>query len=120
MEYAVLPDDAAATQLTLSDSAPLLRRPKVMRVGGYTMDMVSGAVRWRGEALRLDLEERELLGILLQRAGQILSCERLASMLGTSAAVAESRLVTLREKLQIDGVTWLPRRVSGCGYILWR
>src|SRR5262245_40781604 len=115
MEYAVLSDDVAVAQLTPSDSTPLLRRPKLMRIGGYTMDMLSGAVRWRGEAVQLDLEERELLGILLQRAGQILSCERLASMLGTTVEGAEARVATLRERLQADGVTWLPRKVNGCG-----
>ena len=120
MEYAILSDDVPAGQLSLSDSTPLLRRPKIMRVGGYTMDMISGAVRWRGEALGLGLEERELLGIMLQRAGQILSCERLASMLGTTVETAETRLATLREKLMAVGVTWLPRKVNGCGYILWR
>ncbi len=120
MEYAVLSDDAAAAQIGLADSTPLMRRPKLLRVGSYTMDLISGAVRWRGEPLRLGLEERELLAIMLQRAGQILSCERLASMLGTTVEAAEARLATLREKLQADGVTWLPRKVNGCGYILWR
>lgn len=120
MEYAVRSDDVLAAQLTLSDSAPMLRRPKLIRVGGYTMDLTSGAVRWRGEALRLALEERELLGIMLRRAGQILSCERLASMLGTTVEKAEARVATLRETLLAEGVTWLPRKVTGCGYILWR
>lgn len=120
MEYAVRSDDVLAAQLTLTDSAPMLRRPKMLRIGGYTMDSMSGAVRWRGEALKLGLEERELLGIMLQRAGQILSCERLAVMLSTTVEKAEARLATLRETLLSEGVTWVPRKVNGCGYILWR
>jgi len=120
MEYAVRSDDVLAAQLTLSDSAPALRRPKTLRVGGYTMEMLSGAVRWRGESLKLSLDERELLGVMLERAGQILSCERLAAMMSTTTEKVEARLATLRETLLAEGVTWLPRKVSGCGYILWR
>jgi DNA-binding response OmpR family regulator len=121
MEYAVLSDDVSSAQVgTLADSSPALRRPKLLRVGAYTMDPATGAIRWRGEGLHLGLEERELLGVMLQRAGQILSCERLATLLSTTVESIDARVGALRDKLVADGVTWLPRKVDGCGYILWR
>jgi DNA-binding response OmpR family regulator len=93
---------------------------EVLRFGGLSMDPVTGAVYFRGKSVALALDERELLGILLRRAGQILSAERLAILLRTRADTLADRMDGLRETLKAAGVTCLPCRADGLGYILWR
>ncbi|HUY77520.1 MAG TPA: winged helix-turn-helix domain-containing protein [Ktedonobacterales bacterium] len=93
------------------------------RYRGLAMDMLSGAVRWRGEAIRLGSEDRQLLAILLTRAGRFVGADQLARQLGVDAAAAarevERRVTSLRDTLQASGVRCLPRRADGVGYILW-
>lgn len=91
-----------------------------LRFGGLTMDARTGLTRWRGRMLELSLEERELLGILLHHAGQILSTERLAVLLGKEMASVETHVTALGIHLKQEGVTCLPRRATGLGYVLWR
>ncbi len=97
----------------------LLPLVKPIRIGAYTMDAKADVIRWRGELLRLSGEERQTLRVLLQHAGQILSCERLASLLHVACDTVDTHIHSLRSTLEASGVTWLPRRAEGCGYILW-
>lgn len=109
----VKPEDAAA-------GIALLPRLKHIRIGAYTVDAQTNVIRWRGETLPLSSEQRQTLRILLQHAGQILSCERLASLLHVAAEKVDTHVYSLRTALEAAGVSWVPRRVDGCGYILWR
>jgi DNA-binding response OmpR family regulator len=90
------------------------------RFGGLIMDSRTGVTHWRGRALDLSLEERELLGILLHHAGQILSPERIAGLLGKEVKLIDAHINALGARLKQEGVTCLPRRANGLGYVLWR
>ena len=89
------------------------------RFGGLIMDARTGVTHWRGRALELSLEERELLGILLHHAGQILSTERIARQLGKEMKLIDAHINALGARLKQEGVTCLPRRANGLGYVLW-
>jgi len=89
------------------------------RFGGLIMDARTGVTHWRGRALELSLEERELLGILLHHAGQILSAERIARQLGKDVQLIDAQINALSARLKQEGVTCLPRRADGLGYVLW-
>lgn len=107
LESASLPERATISQGSL-------------RFGGLTMDARTGLTHWRGRMLELSLDERELLGILLHHAGQILSIERLAVLLGQEMTLVEAHVTLLSIHLKQEGVTCLPRRATGLGYVLWR
>ncbi len=102
------------------ESIALLRRVRPIRIGAYTVDVTTNVIRWRGETLRLSLDNRQTLHVLLQHAGQILSSERLAALLQIASDTVDAQIHSLRTALEAAGVTWLPRRAEGCGYILWR
>jgi len=102
------------------ESIALLRRVRPIRIGAYTMDVTTNVIRWRGETLRLSQDNRQTLHVLLQHAGQILSAERLAALLQIASDTVDAQIHSLRTALEAAGVTWLPRRAEGCGYILWR
>jgi DNA-binding response OmpR family regulator len=102
------------------ESIALLRRVRPIRIGAYTMDVTTNVIRWRGETLRLSQDNRQTLHVLLQHAGQILSSERLAALLQIASDTVDAQIHSLRTALEAAGVTWLPRRAEGCGYILWR
>jgi DNA-binding response OmpR family regulator len=89
------------------------------RFGGLIMDARTGVTHWRGRALELSLEERELLGVLLHHAGQIISTERIARQLGKEIQLMDAQISALSARLQQEGVTCLPRRADGLGYVLW-
>ena len=91
-----------------------------LRFGGLTMDARTGLTHWRGRMLELSLDERELLGILLHHAGQIISTERLAVLLGKEMTLVEVHMTSLGIHLKQEGVTCLPRQATGLGYVLWR
>jgi DNA-binding response OmpR family regulator len=91
-----------------------------LRYGGLTMDIRTGLTHWRGRALELSLEERELMGILLRHAGQILSTERFARLLGTDPRLVDVRMSSLATRLKQGGITCRPCKASGLGYVLWR
>lgn len=92
---------------------------EILRFGGLTFDSVTGAVHWRAKALTLSVPERELLGELMRRAGQIVNRERLALVVGRGDMVDEC-MRDLKATLRSAGVTALPCQVDGLGYILWR
>jgi DNA-binding response OmpR family regulator len=93
------------------------------RYRGLAMDMLNGVVRWRGEIIRLGGDERQVLAMLLTRAGRFMSVTQLARQLGIDESVAdrevERRISALREALESAGARCLPRRADGVGYILW-
>lgn len=92
----------------------------LLRFGGLTMEPVTGATSWRGKMLQLGADDRVLLGVLLRRGGQIMSSERLAAMVGASVEALELQMAAMTETLRQAGVTCLPRRARGLGWILWR
>jgi len=91
-----------------------------LRYGGFTMDIRTGVTHWRGRVLELSLEERELMGILLRHAGQILSTERFARQLRTEPRLVEVRMTALATRLKQGGISCRPYKASGLGYVLWR
>jgi DNA-binding response OmpR family regulator len=102
-------------------SAPALGGPpQFLRFGGLAMESRTGATSWRGKRLALSDGDRDLLRVLLRRAGQIVSRERLAAKLRAPAGVVDRRVQRLRDRLNQAGSTTLPYRVNGLGYILWR
>jgi len=108
-------------RLQLAHSARVSRAAREMlRYGGLIMDPVTGVTHFRGKALSLTLEERELLGTMMRRAGQIIGRERLAATVGIAVDTLDRRVETLRSDLKAAGVTCLPCRVDGLGYVLWR
>jgi DNA-binding response OmpR family regulator len=108
-------------RLQLARSAHVSRAAREMlRYGGLIMDPVTGVTHFRGKALSLTLEERELLGTMMRRAGQIIGRERLAATVGIAVDTLDRRVETLRSDLKAAGVTCLPCRVDGLGYVLWR
>lgn len=119
MDYVTLSDMSGAPDAK-HERIALLPSMKALRVGAYTVDAKTMAIRWRGELLRLSAEQRQVLRVLLLHAGQILSCERLASLLGMATDKVDAHIASLRASLESAGVTWVPRRAEGCGYILWR
>jgi len=93
---------------------------QILRFGGLAMDSLTGATSWRGKMVPLSLEEREVLSVLMRRAGQIVTRERLATLLGTTYDAVDRNIQDLRETLKNAGSTCLPCQVDGLGYILWR
>jgi DNA-binding response OmpR family regulator len=91
-----------------------------LRYGGFTMDIRTGVTHWRGRVLELSLEERELMGILLHHAGQILSTERFARLLRTEPRLVDVRMSALAARLKQGGINCRPCKASGLGYVLWR
>lgn len=119
MDYVTL-SDLDGVPGAKRDGIALLPSIKALRVGAYTVDAKTMAIRWRGEVLGLSGDQRHMLRVMLQHAGQILSCERLATLLDIAADKVDAQMAALRASLEAAGVTWLPRRAEGCGYILWR
>lgn len=118
--------DTPDTTTILSETNVDLLRPQgkqtvreVLRFGGLSLDSVTGAAHWRGKALTLSVPEREILGELMRRAGQIVSRERLAIAVGRGDTI-DDRMRDLKITLKASGVTALPCQVQGLGYILWR
>lgn len=129
MEYVALPDvsilpgidpDAAAPTLPKLPKMPKLPPLRAIRVGSFSIEGQSATILWRGEPLPLSTRQRDTLHVLLQHAGQILSCERLSGMLHVSGDKVDDYMRSLRTALETAGVNVLPRRAEGCGYILWR
>ena len=123
MDYVNISETSGLPKVELDaseESIALLRRVRPIRIGAYTMDATTSVIRWRGETLRLSQDERRTLQVLLQHAGQILSSERLAALLKIASEKVDAQILSLRATLEAAGVTWLPRRAEGCGYILWR
>lgn len=102
--------------------ALLERQPRraPLRFGGLVMDPLTGATSWRGRVLEIGADERRLLGALMRRGGQIVSAERLAASAGMAAEGLERCIESLAAALRLAGVSCLPRRARGLGYVLWR
>jgi DNA-binding response OmpR family regulator len=114
-------DAAVENHAMPAETIELARRNETqLRFGGLTMDARTGTTSWKGKLVALSVEERELLAILMRRAGQILSRERLAASLVVLPETVDQRIHSLRHTLESAGVTSLPYAVDGLGYILWR
>jgi DNA-binding response OmpR family regulator len=99
MDHVTLSEVAVLPKVKPGDAAAgisLLPRLKHIRIGAYTVDAQTDVIRWRGEMLPLSSEQRQTLRILLQHAGQILSCERLASLLHVAAERVDTSVYSLR------------------------
>lgn len=112
--------DVAQPVLDRATISTLPAKRATLRFGGLAMDSVTGVVTWRGRSVALPVRERELLAALLKRAGQIVSRDRLAAMLGMSAKSVDEGVESLRVAMQHEGISTLPTKVDGCGYVLWR
>jgi DNA-binding response OmpR family regulator len=110
----------------IADGATM-RRPAVARcrcqqvvcVGRRAMNALTGATTSRDQQLALPVTDRELLGVFLRHAGQIISRDRLAAILGLNAHALDHHVQTLREALKSVGSPYLPYTVEGIGYVLW-
>src|SRR5260370_35132229 len=108
-------------RLQLAHSARVTRAVgEMLRYGGLIMDPVTGVTHFRGKALSLTLEERELLGTMMRRAGQIISRERLAATVGIAVDALDRLVAALRGDLKAAGLTCLPCPADGLGYVLRR
>lgn len=116
--------DTVETSEALLDGHPEILRGRVphevLRFGGLSFDPRTGAASWRGKMLALTVADREMLSVLMRRAGQIVSRQSLASMLNTTPEQLDRRMLALRETLKAAGATCLPVKVDGLGYVLWR
>jgi DNA-binding response OmpR family regulator len=120
---ATLTDEAILTDVTAPwSSFPGRRRQaqEVMRYRGIVMNMLTGSVLIQGRPVRLAVEQRELLAVLMRRSGQIVSPAWLATQLRLSAVEVQSLAAGLTSALAEAGACCLPRRVDGLGYVLWR
>lgn len=117
-------DTDATTESTYIDlgrslDATRMKR-EMLRFAGLSMDPISGVTYIRGKAVQLAASERELLSVMLRRAGQIVTRERLSGLLGVSGATLDERMDALRRQLKAAGASCLPCSAEGLGYILWR
>lgn len=116
--------DTLDTPETLVGGHPEILRARAshstLRFGGLTFDPRTGATSWRGKTMALAVEDREVLAVLMRRAGQIVSRQSLAGLLSVSADRLDRRMLALRDSLKSAGATCLPVRVDGLGYVLWR
>ena len=108
---------------TPMESVTLLERRTTrapLRFGGLAMDPLTGTTSWRGRVLEMGADDRRLLSVLMRRGGQIVSVERLAAGAGMTVEGLERRIEALATALRLAGVSCLPRRARGLGYVLWR
>jgi len=124
MSFAIPPDHVALDVThkngiaTDAVAAAVLKRD-VMKFHGLTMDSATGAAYWRSTRLALSVKERAVLGLFLRRAGQILTRERIASLVGLAVDDVDRTVMTLRQTLASVGATCFPCRADGVGYLLW-
>src|SRR5437588_6820691 len=83
----------AAVRPTARGQAPSLR------AAGLVLDRQAGTLRWQGTAVPLALDQRRVLEVFMERAGQILSAASLSALLGTPAAAIEGAIQSLRASL---------------------
>lgn len=120
--------DAIDTSDVTSEAHPNLDRAldttrmkrEMLRFAGLAMDPVNGVTYVRGKAIQLAASERELLSVLIRRAGQIVSRERLSGLLGVTGSTLDAQIEALRAHLKFAGASCLPCSADGLGYILWR
>ncbi len=94
-------------------------RREHLRHGDLTLNVETGVLRCGVHQVTLTRAEREVLGVLLTRAGQILSPQQLARLLETDEGAVEERLARLTVTLSTAGIRYKPRRAAGLGYIFW-
>ena len=93
---------------------------ELLRFAGLAMDPVNGVTYVRGKVVQLAAGERELLSVMLRRAGQIVTRERLSALMGVTSATLDERMEALRMQLKAAGASCLPCSAEGLGYILLR
>ncbi|HEX8730650.1 MAG TPA: hypothetical protein VF725_01210 [Ktedonobacterales bacterium] len=123
LDAATLTDEAALTgDARPGASFPHRPRhePETLRYRGVVMNTVTGAVLAHGRPVRLAVRERELLSMLMRRAGQIVTLTWLATQLRIPATDIDALATKLICALRDAGATCLPRHVEGIGYVLWR
>lgn len=124
LDETVLTDEATPAILDAKPGSSFPGRPRlsseVLRYRGMVMNTITGAVLVHGRPARLAQRERELLAMLMRRAGQIVTPMWLATQLRISAAEVEAIAAALTSALREAGATCLPRHVTGVGYVLWR
>lgn len=96
-----------------------LSNRRCLRFGGLSLDTLTGATQWRGKTLPISEDEVEVLQVLMQNAGRIMSTAQLAIQLGDSPETTERRIRALHASLRVAGARCLPRHAEGLGYVLW-
>src|SRR5579863_9128981 len=72
-----------------------LGKRRTLRFCGLSLDTLTGAVQWRGRTLPLGEDEVEVLQVLMQNAGRILSTAQVALQLGERPDATERRIRAL-------------------------
>ena len=124
-DYLVKP--FAVEELLARIRALLRRRPgweaQVLRVGDLTLNRTTFEV-WRGQRpVELTRREFELLEAFMRHPNQVLSRQRLLSLVWsydfpTATNVVEVYVCYLRRKLEVPGERRLLHNVRGVGYVL--
>ncbi|WP_099866365.1 response regulator transcription factor [Pararhizobium haloflavum] len=121
-DYLVKPFDLRELQARLR---ALMRRPagqttSMLVVGDLTMDLAGHTVQLAGRAVELGRREFRLLEILLSRAGQVVSKDRLMAQLFSideEVAVNALELYVSRLRRKIEGASVEIITVRGIGYL---
>lgn len=117
---AVAESDPIAQSATITRPARALSGHQILRCGGLALDTLTEATSWRGKTLALPAADRELLGVFMRHAGQIISRRSLAATLGITPEELDRRVQALWVALKRAGSTCLPYTVEGLGYAMWR
>jgi two-component system phosphate regulon response regulator OmpR len=101
--------------------SPTYPEPVLLRFGPMTLDVRREILTREGEPIHLTTTERQLLMVLANRAGEVISREELAQLTGTAANPrgVDVQVTRLRRKLERD--PRMPRHlhtVRGRGYLL--
>ncbi len=92
-----------------------------LRVDGLELDLDNQLAYIGGRTIELSEKETQLLGYLMQHAGQVLSHDRIQAHLWTQAAPPNSNVLAalvrlLRRKVEVKGAPELIHSVYGKGY----
>lgn len=90
-----------------------------LRAAGFVLDRQAATLRWQGTTVPLALEQRRVLEVFMERAGQILSAASLSELLGIPSTTIEDAIQSLRASLKEAGVPCRLCAAEGVGYILW-
>jgi DNA-binding response OmpR family regulator len=112
--------EAVADRAPKTRPATSSRCRLIPRGGGRAMDAPTLAMSRYGSMLALSGTDRALLGVFLRHAGQIISREWLADLLGLSVEALDGHVQALREALRSAGSICVLYTVEGLGYVLWR
>ena len=97
--------------------------PGPVEIGDLVLDPAEKRISWRGKPLSLTPREHELLAILMQNAGRLVTRETLAERLDTEGTLFDTAIKTylsrLKAKLRTAGVSGIEIiAVYGSGYRL--